>query len=67
MLYREFLRKLAALCREHADWRRTRVVRLARRQGSAFAIREAVAAHVTTPFVIIVPHDCVIAGRWTST
>jgi hypothetical protein len=60
-LYRSFVREVASLCREHAAFRRTRVVRLARRQGSAFAIREAVEAHVQTPFVIIVPHDCVIA------
>ena len=61
VLYREFVRKVACLCRGHAALRRTRVVRLARRQGSAYAIREAVQAHVKTPFVIIVPHDCVIS------
>ena len=59
--YRAFVRNLADLCREHTAFRRTRVVRLARRQGSAYAIREAVEGHVRTPFVIIVPHDCVIA------
>ena len=40
---------------------RTRVVRLARRQGSAYAILEAVQGHVDTPYVLVVPHDCVIA------
>ena len=59
--YTDFVRRLAHLCRTHHAFHRTRVVRLARRQGSAYAIREAVQAHVRTPFVIIVPHDCVIA------
>ena len=61
VLYRAFLDKVACLCRKDATFRRTRLVRLARRQGSAFAIREAIQAHVRTPFVIIVPHDCIIA------
>lgn len=61
VLYRAFLNKVACLCREDISFRRTRLVRLARRQGSAYAIREAVQAHVRTPFVIIVPHDCIIA------
>jgi hypothetical protein len=61
VLYREYVRRVARLCHEHAAFRRTRVVRLARRQGSAYAIREAVLGHVTTPLVIIVPHDCIIA------
>ena len=61
VLYREFVRRVACLCREHPAFRRTRVVRLARRQGSAYAIREAVAAHVRTPYVLIVPHDCILA------
>ena len=60
-LYREYVNEVARLCREHPLFRRTRLVRLARRQGSAYAIREAIDAHVQTPFVIIVPHDCVIA------
>ena len=60
-LYRAYVSNVARLCREHSAFRRTRVVRLARRQGSAYAIREAVAAHVTTPLVLIVPHDCLIA------
>ena len=61
VLYREFVRKVACMCREDAAFRRTRLVRLARRQGSAYAIREAVQAHVHTPFVLVVPHDCLIA------
>lgn len=61
VLYRAFVHKVASLCREHPAFKRTRVVRLARRQGSAYAIREALEAHVRTPLVIIVPHDCVIA------
>ena len=60
-LYRTFVQRVASLCREHDAFKRTRVVRLARRQGSAYAIREAIGAHVTTPFVLIVPHDCLIA------
>ena len=60
MLYRDYVLQIARLCREHDDFRRTRVVRLARRQGSAFAIREAL-SQARTPFVLIVPHDCVIA------
>ena len=63
ILYGEYVRAIACMCREHSALRRTRVVRLARRQGSAFAIREAVEGHVHTPFVIIVPHDCIIARR----
>jgi hypothetical protein len=60
VLYRSYVLEIARLCREHDAFRRTRVVRLARRQGSAFAIREAI-AQARTPFVLIVPHDCVIA------
>jgi len=59
--YRAFVQEVARLCRADAAFRRTRLVRLARRQGSAFAIREAVEAHVRTPFVIVVPHDCIVA------
>ena len=61
VLYRAFVANVARLCREQAAFRRTRVVRLARRQGSAYAIREAIAGHVCTPLVLIVPHDCIIA------
>ena len=59
--YTAYVRRVAELCRKDAAFRRTRVVRLARRQGSAYAIREAVTGHVHTPLVIIVPHDCVVA------
>ena len=60
--YTEYVAAVAGLCRGgDAAFARTRVVRLARRQGSAYAIKEAVHAHVTTPLVLIVPHDCVIA------
>ena len=60
-LYCTYVRNVARLCREDPAFRRTRLVRLARRQGSAYAIREALEAHVRTPFVLIIPHDCVIA------
>jgi hypothetical protein len=60
--YTEYVNAVAGMCRGgDSAFARTRVVRLARRQGSAYAIKEAVHAHVTTPLVMIVPHDCVIA------
>ena len=40
--YRAFVGECAALCRSDPAFRRSRVVRLARRQGSAFAIKEAI-------------------------
>lgn len=61
MSYKAYVRRLAQHCRIREDFRRTRLVRLARRQGSAYAIREAIEAHVCTPFVMIVPHDCILA------
>ena len=60
-LYREYIREVAHLCKSDPAFRRTRVVRLARRQGSAYAIREAVQGHVSTPLVLVTPHDCVVA------
>ena len=61
-LYTEYVAAVGELCRSDAPgFARARKVRLARRQGSAYAIREALEGHVTTPFVLIVPHDCVIA------
>ena len=59
--YQTFVARCARLCRADPSFRRTRVVRLARRQGSAFAIREGLAGHVMTPYVLIVPHDCILA------
>lgn len=61
VLYREYVHRVVCLCRTHPDFRRARLVRLARRQGSAYAIREAIGGHVSTPLVLVVPHDCVIA------
>ena len=46
--YRAFVQEVARLCRADAAFRRTRLVRLARRQGSAFAIRAAAAATTAT-------------------
>jgi hypothetical protein len=60
-LYSEYVARLGALCRDDASFGRTRVVQLGSRLGSAHAIRHALLHHVTTPFVIIVPHDCVLA------
>lgn len=63
-LYVEYVRRVGALCEAGRDgFERTRMVRLARRQGSAFAIREALEGHVRTPYVLIAPHDCVLARR----
>ena len=61
VLYREYIQSIARMCREQSVLERTRVVQLAEWQGSAYAIREAIEGHVQTPFVIIVPHDCIIA------
>jgi hypothetical protein len=61
VLYREYIQSIACMCREKSSLQRTRVVQLAKWQGSAYAIREAIEGHVQTPFVIIVPHDCIIA------
>jgi len=61
VLYREYIQSIACMCREKSTLQRTRVVQLAKWQGSAYAIREAIEGHVQTPFVIIVPHDCIIA------
>ena len=50
--YQDYVGRVARLCRERPAYTRTRVVRLARRQGSSFAIREAMATHVTTPYAV---------------
>ncbi|KAL1500134.1 hypothetical protein AB1Y20_012806 [Prymnesium parvum] len=58
--YAAFVGAAVRLVRSHAAFARTRLVRMARRGGSAFAIREAVSGHVATPLVLLVPHDCVL-------
>ena len=62
--YYAYVREVSALCRSHPALHKTRLVRLARHQGSAYAIREAL-DHVTTPLVLVVPHDCILARNVT--
>ena len=62
-LYREYVNEVARLCREHPLFRRTRLVRLARRQGSAYAIREAIDAHGKRPLSLLCRTTASLHGR----